>query len=335
MINQKLLVSGADYFADTYEINPYYTQKSIDIEKAKAENDLVFILVHCHDEEGVNECDPPAYLKEFCRAAIDAGAHAVFGGGVHILRGLELYRGKPIFYSLGDFIYQGPLVEYLPPDFMEKYGLDVDASAKEALWVRSKGGKVGLSTNEKNYLSVVPKLCFDDAGELTDLSMMPIRLTFMIGDEAADGLPYFAVGEEGEVRAAAGPNPTIIDLKGRRIHGVGIKTKVRKQTDIVLADQIVPLVQDLIDHAQPSGYIWKRMKDEWYVNYYAALEAAGCRRLTPYSCRHTTATALAVTKNIAPQTVRKVMRWSTARMLDRYAHPDQDDALAAVNTIHG
>ena len=126
-----------------------------------------------------------------------------------------------------------------------------------------------------------------------------------------------------------------IDLEGRRIHGVGIKTKVRKQTDIVLADQIVPLVQDLIDHAQPSGYIWKRMKDEWYVNYYAALEAAGCRRLTPYSCRHTTATALAVTKNIAPQTVRKVMRWSTARMLDRYAHPDQDDALAAVNTIHG
>ena len=124
-----------------------------------------------------------------------------------------------------------------------------------------------------------------------------------------------------------------IDLDGRRIHGVGIKTKVRKQTDIVLADDIVPLVQDLIDHAQPSGYIWKRTKDEWYVNYYAALEAAGCRRLTPYSCRHTTATALAVTKNIAPQTVRKVMRWSTARMLDRYAHPDQNDALKAVNTI--
>ena len=124
-----------------------------------------------------------------------------------------------------------------------------------------------------------------------------------------------------------------IDLDGRRIHGAGMKTKVRKQTDIVLADDIIPLVQDLIDHAQPSGYIWKRAEDEWYANYYAVLESAGCRRLTPYSCRHTTATALAVTKNIAPQTVRKVMRWSTARMLDRYAHPDQNDALAAVNTI--
>jgi len=167
------------------------------IEKAKRENDLVFILVHSHDEEGVNELDPPAYLTEFCRAAIDAGVSAVFGGGVHTLRGLELYRGKPIFYSLGDFIYQGPLVEYLPPDFMEKYGLDVDASAKEALWVRSRGGKVGLSTNEKNYLSVVPKLSFD-GDALTDLTLMPIRLTFRTGNEKNDGLPYFARGEEGE-----------------------------------------------------------------------------------------------------------------------------------------
>ena len=92
-------------------------------------------------------------------------------------------------------------------------------------------------------------------------------------------------------------------------------------------------MQDLIDHAQPNGNIWKHVEKEWYDNYYAALDAAGCRKLTPYSCRHTTATALAVTKNIAPQTVKKVMRWSTAAMLDRYAHPDTKDALKAVNRI--
>ena len=124
-----------------------------------------------------------------------------------------------------------------------------------------------------------------------------------------------------------------IDLPGHRIHGAGIKTKVRRQSDIVLAETIIPLVQDLIDHAQPSGFIWKRVEADWYADYYAALEASGCRRLPPYSCRHTTATALAVTKNIAPQTVKKVMRWSTAKMLDRYAHPDQSDALKAVNRI--
>ena len=124
-----------------------------------------------------------------------------------------------------------------------------------------------------------------------------------------------------------------IDIDGRRIHGAGMKTKIRKKTDIVLADDIVPLVNDLIEHAQTSGYIWKRDEKLWYENFHAVLDDAGCRNLPPYSCRHTTATALAVTKNIAPQTVSKVMRWSTARMLDRYAHPDQDDALKAVNTL--
>ena len=124
-----------------------------------------------------------------------------------------------------------------------------------------------------------------------------------------------------------------IDLEHRQIVGAGLKTKVRKQTPIVIAETIVPLVEDLIAHARPNGYIWHRDPKPWRAEYYAALEAAKCRKLTPYSCRHTTATALAVSENIAPQTVKKVMRWSTAKMLDRYAHPDQTDALTAVNTI--
>ena len=116
---------------------------------------------------------------------------------MHILRGLELYRGKPIFYSFGDFIYQGMRVEYLPPEFMEKYGLDVDATAQEALWVRSKGGKIGLQTNEKNFLTVVPKLTYED-GALVDLVMLPVKLGFKTGSETLEGLPYFAEGDEGE-----------------------------------------------------------------------------------------------------------------------------------------
>ena len=124
-----------------------------------------------------------------------------------------------------------------------------------------------------------------------------------------------------------------IDIPNRRIHGAGMKTKVRKNSDIVLADAIVPVVQDLIDHAQPSGYIWKRNEDGWRKDYRSVLQDAGCRILPPYSCRHTTATALAITRNVAPQTVKKVMRWSTSKMLDRYAHPDNDAALAAVNAI--
>jgi hypothetical protein len=43
-------------------------------------------------------------LRRFARAVIDAGADAVVGHGPHVLRGIEFYRGKPIAYSLGNFV---------------------------------------------------------------------------------------------------------------------------------------------------------------------------------------------------------------------------------------
>lgn len=126
-----------------------------------------------------------------------------------------------------------------------------------------------------------------------------------------------------------------IHLDTRQIIGAGKKTNVRKETPVVLAANILPVVEDLIAHARPSGRLFGTSEDKWRADYYGALEAAGCRKLPPYSCRHTIATALAITEGIAPQTIKKVMRWSTTKMLDRYAHPDQADALAAVDQIGG
>ena len=123
------------------------------------------------------------------------------------------------------------------------------------------------------------------------------------------------------------------DLEHRLITGAGMKTAIRKKTPIVLAESIVPVAEDLIAHANEDGTLWTGRKTTWYKRYYEALETAGVRPLSPYSCRHTTATALAITEGIAPQTVKKVMRWANTKMLDRYAHPQTSDALAAVNTL--
>ena len=47
-------------------------------------------------------------LRRWARAVLDAGADAVVGHGPHVLRGIEFYHGKPIFYSLGNFLtYRG------------------------------------------------------------------------------------------------------------------------------------------------------------------------------------------------------------------------------------
>lgn len=124
----------------------------------------------------------------------------------------------------------------------------------------------------------------------------------------------------------------MIDLDNRRIVGVGLKTKVRRESEVLLPSCIIPVLQAVTDGK--TGLVYDCSMDEFYNRYYAALDAAGCRKLTPYSCRHTTATALAIGENIAPQTVRKIMRWSSTKMLDRYAHPDNSDASAAIETLN-
>ena len=168
--------------------------------KAKQECDYVFMMVHCHDSDSVRVENPPEYYKEFAHACIDAGVSAIFGGGCHRLRGIEIYKNAPIFYSLGDFIYQGPQVEILPADFMEKYDVDIFATAREALWARSRGDKVGLHCNKLNYQTVLPKLEFAD-GKMTGFELLPIHLNFERKDDLK-GLPAVAEGAEAEELAA-------------------------------------------------------------------------------------------------------------------------------------
>ena len=87
MINQKLLVSGADYFADTYEINPYYTQKSIDVEKAKAEHAAI---LDCFRKAGIElvKVDPP----KNCQDGVYTANWALVKDGVAIMSRLPNAR---------------------------------------------------------------------------------------------------------------------------------------------------------------------------------------------------------------------------------------------------
>lgn len=72
-----------------------------DIRAAKAEADLVFVSLHwgIHFVRAVIA----DYQRDVARAAIAAGADAIFGGHAHILKGIELIDGKPVFYSLCNF----------------------------------------------------------------------------------------------------------------------------------------------------------------------------------------------------------------------------------------
>ena len=53
------------------------------------------------------ETQPGERQRSFARRLIDEGAAAVVGGHPHVTQGAEIYRGKPIVYSLGNFVFDG------------------------------------------------------------------------------------------------------------------------------------------------------------------------------------------------------------------------------------
>jgi Bacterial capsule synthesis protein PGA_cap len=77
-----------------------------DIEDAKRQADVVAVSVHwgIHLVKGVLA----DYERAVAHAAIDAGADVILGHGPHVLKGVEVYRGKPVFYSLGNFAFDQP-----------------------------------------------------------------------------------------------------------------------------------------------------------------------------------------------------------------------------------
>lgn len=76
-----------------------------DIRAARAAGaDLVIPFMHWGWE---NEPAPDARQRQLARLMIDAGAAAVVGGHPHVTQGTETYRGKPIIYSLGNFVFDG------------------------------------------------------------------------------------------------------------------------------------------------------------------------------------------------------------------------------------
>ncbi|MGZ4860386.1 MAG: CapA family protein, partial [Candidatus Angelobacter sp.] len=88
------------------------------IRTAKAESDLVIVgfhggaegATHQHVLEGDETFlgEDRGNLRRFTHAAIDAGADLVLGSGPHVVRAMEIYKGKLIAYSLGNFATYGP-----------------------------------------------------------------------------------------------------------------------------------------------------------------------------------------------------------------------------------
>ena len=178
---------------------------------ARGSSRLVIASIHAHEARHKMELSD-LFLQPFARAAIDAGADVYFSSGPHVLRGIEIYKGKPIFYSLANFFFELDTQRYVPAEDFSGRGLDsrtLDPLAFER--------KIGFHKQQRFWRSVLPRITFD-GGRVAAIELFPLTLGF--GEPPyRRGTPRLARGQEAaaildHLARLSAPYGTIVEASG-------------------------------------------------------------------------------------------------------------------------
>jgi poly-gamma-glutamate capsule biosynthesis protein CapA/YwtB (metallophosphatase superfamily) len=190
------------------------------VQNASRLADLTIVTIHAHEGDG-DRSVPAKFLPPFARAMIDAGADVFVGHGPHVLRGIEVYKGKPIFYSLGNFIYQNQTLLRLPYENYERYKLGSNAHVADFNDARYDFGRKGRPVTPEIWESVIAVPSWRGK-ELIEIRLYPVSLGF--GKfRTKRGRPMFADPDLSikiieDLKRLSKPFGTTIDLR----EGIGI-----------------------------------------------------------------------------------------------------------------
>ncbi|WP_406498443.1 CapA family protein [Streptomyces sp. NBC_01604] len=173
-------------------VGPYWRVEEEDIvalrtsvRQAKQSADIAVVALHTH-EPGNYSAEPPPFMRELAYAAVDEGADVVLGHGPHQLRGIEVYRGRPIFYSLGNFIFMQNRQFPLTREAWRRTGLD-PARHTSGEMLEQKRTK-GPFADQVWFESVAVTLTFTHSGPL-DIALHPLTLTYDTPHHSDRGTP--------------------------------------------------------------------------------------------------------------------------------------------------
>ncbi|MFA5869158.1 MAG: CapA family protein [Candidatus Bathyarchaeia archaeon] len=174
------------------------------VRDAARQADLVLISLHAHEGRSGDDERPAEFVEEFARICIDAGAHCFLGHGHHAVRGIEIRDGRPIFYGLGNFIFQNETVQNMPADFYEYYKLDpYSGVVSDAFDARQRAPprpgypeQKWFTEDEKYWMSVLPWMEFE-GGRLKEMRLYPVDLG-QHRPRSQRGRPMMAGAEIGE-----------------------------------------------------------------------------------------------------------------------------------------
>tara|TARA_B100001175_G_scaffold294055_1_gene280990 strand:+ start:98 stop:1429 length:1332 start_codon:yes stop_codon:yes gene_type:complete len=156
-------------------------QKDVDanikwIKNAKQMADYVIVSHHTHangnKKTGPYAEVPADFVKKFAHDAIDAGADICLFHGMHG-KGIEIYKGKPIFYDLGWFSWMVETLPSFPYDLYDNWELDPYSSLPIDITNARPAGQFGVSPLWNQGFLYDFKM---KAGEVIEIKLHPMHM---------------------------------------------------------------------------------------------------------------------------------------------------------------
>jgi poly-gamma-glutamate synthesis protein (capsule biosynthesis protein) len=183
--NPRLKIGGLAFQAgDVAAVHTAPNQADLDgivasVRNAHRQAEWVIVSSHTHESGAAGAETPPEFLITTAHAAIDAGADVFVAHGPHILRGIEIYKGKPIFYSLANFIFENETMQFQPAESYDSLNLPWNATVADYFDARSANDTRGFPVQKAIWESVVAQVAFDHDHHLASIKLIPISLGYM------------------------------------------------------------------------------------------------------------------------------------------------------------
>ena len=171
------------------------------IREARRQSDWVVASIHSHDfafssvstaNRQSEMTEPVECVREFAHAAIDEGADLVVGHGSHTVLGVEIYKGRPILYGVGNFLFQNETIEAFPADSYERFELPAEATPADFLDARTDKDRKG-HPSDPLFWEGVAAVCEFEKRKLKRIVLHPVDAGF--GRlRAQRGRPVLATG---------------------------------------------------------------------------------------------------------------------------------------------
>lgn len=230
---QRFRVTSADSQFDTCCDEDDLAGNMASIRYARSVADCVLVHLHSHEWEAADGRmrTSPAFVEQYARSAVDAGASMVVVQGSHApFRGIEIFRSTPIFYDPGPLFRLGRR-DRQPQDFYVRWGNSTVARSGDAGILEAFQDRVGALGDGEEGRHVeapsegvshspgffVPVCAVDtETQRVRDITLHP--MTWMRGSKGVTGFPIRASDETAQavlelVQALSKPYGTVVQIE--------------------------------------------------------------------------------------------------------------------------